>query len=306
MEGDVLFSIFNWIRMMEKLFLSMLIAGLILSISLGEEKSQMEQYFPDIEGFCKKGQPDIYTPETLYEYINGAAELYLDYQFKELAVFIYETEEHASIAVEIYRFENPDCSFGIYARERSGYTGDFIKAGTQGYYEQGVLNFLKDSFYVKMNAFELNDRAPLLIRTAEEIAALLPGKAEFPAVFNIFPAHGKDENSQQYLAKNFLGYDFFSNAFTADYTLPDSPGMEKFTLFMIRCRNRDECGYTLKKYLDYIKQPEPELKEGRYSINDPYYGPVELLFKGKNIWGMFGLTNDELRRKYWEFIITHL
>ena len=51
--------------------------------------------------------PQSYLPETLFEYINGAAEIYLAYDFKELAVGNYESgKDEASLSIEIYDMGN--------------------------------------------------------------------------------------------------------------------------------------------------------------------------------------------------------
>ena len=41
--------------------------------------------FPGFEDWTKKGKPDLYTPDNLFEYINGAAEVFLSYDFVKLA-----------------------------------------------------------------------------------------------------------------------------------------------------------------------------------------------------------------------------
>jgi hypothetical protein len=39
--------------------------------------------FPDIAGWQKKGNTEIFFPESLYKYIDGAAENFLGYDFKQ-------------------------------------------------------------------------------------------------------------------------------------------------------------------------------------------------------------------------------
>ena len=67
-----------------------------------------------------KNSPDIqtFTPKTLYEYINGAADLYLACDFEELKVAEYGNEKKASVIVEAYRHRTPEDAFGIYSQER--------------------------------------------------------------------------------------------------------------------------------------------------------------------------------------------
>ena len=79
----------------------------------------LRDLLPVVEGMKESASPQIYFPETLFEYINGAAEIYLSYDFKELIVAEYQKSGSSdSIAVEIYDMGNHKNSFGIYSAER--------------------------------------------------------------------------------------------------------------------------------------------------------------------------------------------
>jgi len=69
-------------------------SGLVKGLSGASEHSKL---FPEIKGWEISGEIKVYTPETLYDYINGAAELYLSYDFQELQVAEYLNEKNASI-----------------------------------------------------------------------------------------------------------------------------------------------------------------------------------------------------------------
>ena len=45
--------------------------------------------FPEITGWKQSGEIQTFTPKTLFEYINGAADLYIMYDFQELKVAEY-------------------------------------------------------------------------------------------------------------------------------------------------------------------------------------------------------------------------
>ncbi len=47
----------------------------------------------EINGWKKSLKDTIYTPENLFEYINGGAELYISYNFKQLLTQKYVKEE---------------------------------------------------------------------------------------------------------------------------------------------------------------------------------------------------------------------
>ncbi len=260
--------------------------------------SDIKKYFPDIKGFSKTGETETYQPGKLYEIINGAADMYLNYEFRELAVLTYKKPEKQSVTIEIYRHENPDYAFGIYGQERFDYIRNFIQIGTEGYYEKGILNFYKDCFYVKMSGYNLENEEPVLSEIARQIAALLPGESKYPDSFRIFPEINRQINRDMFIPKDFLGYPFFRMAFTADYYASDE-GL--FTFFILKGSSGDECREMLKAYMEFLEKDEQDISEGRMTVSDPYYGIIDMIWKDNYIKGTFGLRDSSLRTRYLEF-----
>lgn len=258
--------------------------------------------FPEIAGMHRAGPSEIYDPENLYEYINGAAESYLIYEFRELAVQIYENEQKQSVIVEIYRHENPVQSFGIYSQERPQ-VSNFLQIGAQAYYEKGLLNFLKGDYYIKIRSYDfMNDDRAVLTRFAEETDKLLPGDDKLPRSLSWFPEEGKIENSERFISQSFLGYIFFTNVFTADYRASSND----FKLFLLEAQNEEACKGMLQLYLQSKGISYEELGEDLYSVNDPYQGTIGILRKNKYLLGSLNLEAVELRsnylRSFWEKI----
>ena len=96
--------------------------------------------FPEIKGWTQSRQVLTFIPKALYEYINGAADLYLMYDFQELKVAEYLNEKKASVIIDVYRHKTPTHAFGIYSQERLS-NANFLDIGAQGYIEKNVLNF---------------------------------------------------------------------------------------------------------------------------------------------------------------------
>ena len=108
-----------------------------LGVSISEGKSFV---FPEIIGWEQSGENQTFMPKTLYEYIDGAADLYLAYDFQELKVAEYLNDKKASVTVEIYRHKSPNDAFGIYSQERLP-DANYLNIGTQGYVDQNILDF---------------------------------------------------------------------------------------------------------------------------------------------------------------------
>ena len=91
--------------------------------------------------------------ETLFEYIDGAAEAYIGYDFRELAGRRVRPDRNENDGHgRNLRHGHGLNAFGIYAAERYP-ESRFLPIGVQGYYEEGTLNFLAGRYYVKLLCF---------------------------------------------------------------------------------------------------------------------------------------------------------
>ncbi len=249
--------------------------------------------FPDVVGWKRSVDIQNFSPKTLYEYIDGAADLYLTYAFEALKVAEYQNEKKSSITVDVYFHKTPVQAFGIYSQERLP-DANFIDVGSQGYVETNTLNFLAGPCYVKISSYNTgaNDRE-ILIAFAKRVAERLGEKRSLPFILSSFPKEGKKQHSEKFIAKNFMGYSFLHSAFTADYELSG----KKFRLFVIE-DDRQACKDMIQKYLQQIGSPAKEVGEGHYTLPDPYQGEVDLSWKGKKIWGILNMSEPGLRSKY--------
>ncbi len=250
--------------------------------------------FPDIAGWSRAEKIKRFDPNTLWDYIDGAAELYLSYDFEELQVAEYTTEKGASCVIEMYRHRTPYDAFGIYSQERPS-EGTYLQIGAQGYFDEAILNFLSGDHYVKISCYDLNEKVQ---ETLTSIARMTAGKLgsapSLPWIVRCFPEKKKKMNSEQFVAKNFLGYEFLHSGFTADYE--DSGNT--FTLFIIEGSDPQDCEKMLRLFLQKTNQLKGEMKEGEYTINDPYHGEMALIWKGKYIWGTSDLKDRDKRSHY--------
>lgn len=270
-----------------------LILGLIiLSCAMVVEAKDFK--FPEVTGWKQSGDIQTYIPPTLYEYINGAADLYLMYDFEELKVAEYLNGRKASAIVDVYRHKTPTHAFGIYSQERLP-NANFIDVGAQGYIENNVFNFLTGPYYVKISSYNTgSEDREVLLAFAQKVSENLGKKGTLPSILTTFPAEGKVENSEKFVAKDFLGYSFLYSTFTADYEFSD----KKFKLFIMEGSDKNECKTMIQKYLRQTGNPEKNATEGRHLIQDPHHGETELHWKGRHLWGILNINDQSLRSKY--------
>lgn len=248
--------------------------------------------FPEFAGWKLSGEIQTFESRTLYEYINGAADLYLAYDFEELKVAEYQNDRKANVTVDVFRHKTPNDAFGIYSQERLP-NANYNDIGIQGYSEKEILNFLAGNYYVKISGFKMESEE-VLTSFAKKVAENLGEKGSLPSLLGSFPREGKVKNSEKYVARNFLGYSFLHSAFTADYEVTG----RKFKLFIMEFEDKSECANMVQKYLEQTGKKEKSVAEGNYAISDPHHGPIDIIWKGNHIWGVLNLDNTDLRLKY--------
>lgn len=262
---------------------------------------RLDHSFPDdapfvaVNGWDFPRQIEHYTRDDVFNYINGASEFYLSYGFQELWVAEYTGSGESSLVVELYRHRTPVDAFGIYTQERPSFA-NIIEVGIQGYSEAPLLNFLKGSWYVKINGYGEQAIDPdNLMGMASAVAEQLGGPELWPAILSAFPETGKVENSETYVAKDYLGYSFFPSAFQCDYTSADGD----FRIFIMSCHTPGACREILEQYQP-LTTSNPDIDEGRYMVSDPYHGLVALQWAGSYIWGILDTDDEVLAGTYLE------
>lgn len=200
---------------------------------------------PRLDGWALTEAARSYFPDDLFEYIDGAAESYLGYDFRELLVADFgKTASEATMTLEIYDMGTPLNAFGIYGAERYPDNAG-VAVGDLGYAEGEALNFLAGRFYVKMLAFGLGEgTGPFLRQTGLTVAAAIKPKGGLPALVLAFPKEGLVARSEKYIKQNFMGYEFLRDGYVASY----EAGGREIDGFFIDGRTEKEAG-TMKARL---------------------------------------------------------
>jgi len=258
--------------------------------------------FPKVEGWKLSGEVRVYAPETLYEYINGAAVGYMAYDFQELHVAEYRRKKQASVLVEIYRHRTPAHAFGIYSQERPR-EGSYLDIGAQGYLEAPLLNFIVGEHYVKINGMGNPPASEAILETfSHTLVATLGGKTSLPDVLTCFPEELRQSNSEMFVARNFLGYGFLHSGYTAEYRLDD----QTFRLFIIAGNNRQDCLQMVESYAEFTQYSHVVEEGPLHTFTDPYHGEITLAWKGNYIWGALDLADSQRLSQYLTLIDTEL
>jgi hypothetical protein len=250
------------------------------------------ELFPEIKGWNLTPNERMYVPSDLWDLIDGAADTYLSYNFLDLHLADYNNEEGINVRVELYRQSTFDNTFGIYTTERSP-DYHFIQIGSEGYLEEGALNFLCGYYYIKVTTNNQGDDAQnSLIEIAGNVEKHLKQENNWPDIFQMFPP-GLIPYSEHYIAENFLGFEFLHSAFTAEY---NKEGVD-FQVFIIRTDSPEGVHEMLGEYLKFTKQ-DAAVTDGLFKIHDPYNGDIDVILKGNILAGIVNCDDESVLKEY--------
>ncbi len=187
----------------------------------GPDLPALEALLPDpgaLGGCARTSPPLFFSRGTLWDYINGAADTYLQYGFEQLLVSQWTTTKDSTrLTIEIYRMESPDHAFGIYSAERSPDDRP-IAIDVDGYQGAYFLNFWKGPHYVKLSSMRSSKGAgEALLNLARAVSASIPGRFDPPELFRFLPKEGRIERSERFVPDNFLGHAFLKNGHLLEY-----------------------------------------------------------------------------------------
>lgn len=243
---------------------------------------------PELGGFKKQTNYPVFTPDNLWDFINGAADNYLAYGFVDLHVAEYRKGKDV-IKLEVYRHKDNTLAFGIYSSERSP-SFRFINLGSQGYNADGSINFFKGNYYVKIRTYSKKEKVLQAAQSlAQQVADMLPGEASMPAAITQFPAAGKKANDETYINESVLGHNFLNNAFKANYEV----GTDVFSVFIFDKPTVSDAMETVNAYLKAVKMEPADDDNGKMVLEDGYNETIFLSWKGKRIVLISGLEKDQ-------------
>lgn len=150
----------------------------------------------EINGWNKSNNPIIYTQDTLYDYIDGGAELYIAYNFKNVLSIKYEKKE-AEIIIDFFDMGSSYDAYGIfsYGREEES---DRIGQGSE--YNSGLLTFWKDRFFVSILAYpETEEKKLIVLKLGKTLADSISSKGDLPLLLSLLPEKNLIPGSIRYL-----------------------------------------------------------------------------------------------------------
>ena len=128
----------------------------------------------------------IYTPDNLYEYINGGAEVYRVHGFVKLYAYRYENPGQPEILADVFEMANTADAYGVYHHDwRDGASAGI---GAESELSDNSLSFRKNKYFVSLMAFDETEEAMTAVKAiAQAIAKGIEGDEAEPELFSLLP-----------------------------------------------------------------------------------------------------------------------
>jgi hypothetical protein len=130
-----------------------------------------------------------------------------------------------------------------------------------------------------------------LMRLARAFDRLLGSPRGLPAGFSVLPPAGRIPRSEQYIARDFLGYGFLSRVFLARYG--EGEGAQ---IFVMRAGTPDAAERIRASFVRVAGGKSTPPGPTATHLLDPHHGALDLVIRGSDLFGVLGCGNNETLR----------
>jgi len=189
-----------------------------------------------------------YNPLPLYEKLDGAAELYLSYNIRDLTFAGFESKNDKSRFLDLFIFDmgTPTNAFGVFSAERL--EGQAVQIGRAAYRSEAHHFVWKGRYYLKVIASHDDPELERLsLALARQTADLLPDDGAPVWGLDRLPSKDQVPDSVKYFKTDALGLGFMQDTYTARYRT----GGAEVTLFLSRKPTEAEARRVEERYAQY-------------------------------------------------------
>ncbi len=162
--------------------------GLALPTSIGEWKASEEDA--------------IYDRATLYNYINGGAEVYLSFDYRRVCVRKFIGSGDDEITLEVYDMGSSAEAFGVFSLSIED---PEVGIGQGSEFGAGLLKFWKDRYFVSIMNLGVDESADqMLLEIGRAVDAAIETTGPLPDLLRLLPKDGLNERHTSFFHSNVI------------------------------------------------------------------------------------------------------
>ncbi len=265
---------------------------------------------PGVVGWQLVGNYYHYLPNNLYNYINGAADLFVSYGFVKLAGAEYApgVSGQENAIVDIYDMGNKLNAFGVFQSKRDPESKSF-KIGTGAFGSEKYIFFYKDRFYIEVQAYlSASKEKDIPFKLARKVAGGISGDCTPPSELNYLPEAGRVPGSEMYITGGILGHAFLDKGLVGDYRV-NGGVVKAFVAFFPSREHAAKAMDQYKSYLDTAGETWQALNgfgERGFFSKEPYHKTILVAQKDHFVVGVADLSHPEKGKGLLKSIIKDL
>jgi hypothetical protein len=171
-------------------------AFLVISVLLGsatetgaEALGEIRRGLPErVQTWTKTGEDALYDERTIFDYINGAAEVYRAYNMQGCLSRRYETPDGQAVILDIFDMGSSEDAYGVFTNDQDGKELDL---GQGAFYRSGWLSMWKDRFFISLYGEQDTEATFAAVRSlAEAVSQLIEVEGQKPGILSNLPSEG--------------------------------------------------------------------------------------------------------------------
>jgi len=158
---------------------------------------ELQKVLPEkVMNWTKADEDQFYDSQTIFDYIDGAGEVYRAYNMQRCLSRRYVTPQGPALILDIFEMASSYDAFGVFTHDPDG---DALPVGQGAVYRSGWLGFWKDRFFISLYADEETDAAITALRElAGKVSSLIRREGPKPPILSKLPKKGLQAGSVRY------------------------------------------------------------------------------------------------------------
>ncbi|MBN2173092.1 MAG: hypothetical protein JW731_03105, partial [Bacteroidales bacterium] len=188
-------------KMNLKLILVFFISSFTFQV-ISQDYKDLNMYLPeqnDIPGWNLQESPEIYQGDDLFSHINGGADIYFEYGFRQVVGCKYANNSGNNIRIEIYEMEDDISAFGIFT-VNSSTGGDLLEIGDISFQYDYYIDVWKSNYFLRCTA---THKSPAIKDTlqlfAKGVVSKLKSDGSVPKIVKAVDFGSTDQKSIKYV-----------------------------------------------------------------------------------------------------------
>ena len=153
-------------------------------------------------GWKRTGEAVRYQGRAIFDYMDGAGEVYLAYNFRQLTVHRFERQGHPALIAELYEMETPADAFGVFSFDKQDPEAGIGQGSEFG---GGLLRFWKGRHFVSIyGEGEGKEQEQAVLEIGRKLASSIVGTGEPPRLIRALPTERQIEGSAKFVRSHVL------------------------------------------------------------------------------------------------------